>query len=328
MQLRMAMSVAMTAVLAAPLALVSSGAMGQQYPAKPIKITTVSQGGALDTVLRLITQGITPALGQSIVVENKPSSVYPEDGLAKAAPDGYSLGYFANTLWLAPFLRKSPPYDPLKDLAPISLTVKGPNVVAVTASLPVNSVPELVALARARPGKLNVSVTGVGTSPHMAAVLFESVTATKMTEIKYKGTAQAYGDVVSGLVEVTFPTLLTSVPYMKSGKVKTLAITTAQVSPLAPDLPTVASFGFPGYESVAIHALVAPARTPAAIIGRLNQEIVKFLSQAEVRTRISGMGFDTVASAPAQLGAAMKSEMDRMGPVLREAGILPGDAND
>lgn len=328
MQQRMAMTVAMTAALAAPLSLHCAGAMAQQYPAKPIRITTVSQGGALDTVLRLITQGIAGPVGQPFVIENKPSSVNPEDALVKAAPDGYSLGYFANTLWLAPFLRKNPPYDPLKDLAPVALTVKGPNVVAVTSSLPVNSVPELVALAKSKPGKLNVSVTGVGTSPHMAAVLFESVTGTKMTEVKYKGTAQAYGDVVSGLVEVTFPTLLTSVPYMKSGKVKTLAITTAQVSPLAPELPTVASFGFAGYESVAIHALVAPARTPAPIVNRLNQEIVKFLAQGEVRTRIASMGFDTIASSPAQLGAAMKSEMERMGPVLREAGIHPGDAND
>jgi len=302
---------------------VAGSAIGQAYPNKPIKVTSVEPGGALDTVLRIIAQGISGPLGQQLVVENRPSVTRPEDRLAKAEPNGYSLLYYANTFWLAPFLRANLPYDPLKDFAPICLTVKGPNVVVVTAGLPVNSVAELIALAKAKPGQLNSAVTGVGTSPHMAAVLFQSVTGAPMTNVTYKGSAQAFIDVAGGRVEVMFPTILSSLTYVKSGKMRALAVTSMQRSSLSPDLPTVASLGFPGYESVAIHGLFAPAKTPRAIVTRLNQEVVKFLAQEDVKDKITRMGFDIVASSPEQLTTTMRSEMRNMGKVLREAGIKP-----
>ncbi len=314
-------------------ALLASGlfcsmAFGQAYPNKPIRVTTVSQGGALDTVLRLVSQGITGPLGQQVIVDNKPSSIYPEDSIAKGAPDGYSLGYFANAIWLAPFLRANVPYDPLKDFAPISLTVKGPNVIAITSSLRVNTLAELVALAKSKPGELNMGVTGVGTSPTNAADLFLAVTGAKMTVVRYKGTAQAFLDVIAGRVEVTTPTILSVLPHAKAGKIKLLAVTSEQPSALVPDLPTVASAGYPGFESVAIQALLAPPRTPNAIVNRLNQEVTKFLLEPEIKAKIASMGFDVVASAPTQLSTTMKSEMDKMGPVFRAAGIKPGDAAD
>ena len=314
------------AIVVSAFALMSLGtgqAIGQPYPNRPIRLTTVEVGGALDIVIRTIAQGISGPLGKQVVVENKPSALRPEDAFAKAEPNGYSLLYYANTLWLGPFLRANIPYDPLKDFAPISLTVRGPNVVVVTASLPVKSIAELVKLAKAKPGQLNVAVTGVGTSPSMAAVLFESVTGTQMTEIKYKGTGPAFPDVVAGRVEVMFPTILSSLNFAKQGKIRVLAVTSEQRSSLAPDIPTVASLGYPGYESVAIHALLAPAKTPAEIVNRLNQEVVRYLSQADAKETFSKMGFDIVASSPEQLGVVMKAEMDRMGKVLRDAGIHP-----
>jgi len=303
-------------------------AFGQAYPSKPIKVTTVSQGGALDTVLRLIGQGISGPLGQQVIVDNKPSSIYPEDSIAKGTPDGYSLGYFANAIWLAPFLRANLPHDPLKDFSPISLTVKGPNVIAITPSLGVNTLSELVALAKSKPGVLNIGVTGVGTSPTNAADLFQALAGTKMTVVRYKGTAQAFLDVVAGRVQVITPTILSVLPLAKVGKIKLLAVTSEQASALMPDLPTVASAGYPDYEAVAIQALLAPPRTPTAIINRLNEEVTKFLLKADTKAKIVNMGFDVMASSPAQLSATMKSEMDKMGPVFRDAGIKPGDASD
>jgi len=303
--------------------LCSGWAVSQSYPTRPIRLTTVETGGALDIVVRTIAQGISGPLGQPIVVENRATAYRPEDRFVKSEPNGYSLLYYANTLWLAPFFRADLPYDPLKDLAPVSLTVKGPNIVAVTPSLPVNSVAELVALAKSKPGVLNVAVTGAGTSPSLAAILFQSMTGTKMTDVKYKGTGPAFPDVLAGRVEVIFPTIGSSLPFVKSGKLKALAVTSMQRSPMLPDLPTVASLGYPTYESVAIHALVAPARTPQAIVGRLNREVVKFLSQPDTKDNINKLGFDVIASSPEQLAAIMKSEMQRMGKVLRDAGIRP-----
>jgi len=303
--------------------LAAGGALAQGYPTKPIRVITVSAGGALDITLRLIANGISGPLGQQVIVENRPSGAHPEDMVARAAPDGHTLLYYANTLWLAPFLRAAIPYDPQKDFAPISLTVKGPNIIAVHASMPVKSVAELVALAKARPTELNVAVTGVGTSPHMAAVLFQAMTGARFTNISYKGIAQAFNDLRGGRVEIMFPTVASSLPFVKAGQLRALAVTSAQPSPLAPDLPTVAAAGVPGYESVAIHGLFAPSRTPDAIIARLNQEVVHFLNQPEAREKIRNMGFDIFAGPADQLAATMRAEMERMGKVIRDAGIKP-----
>ena len=309
-------------------ALGCGSAFGQAYPSKPIKITTVAAGGALDTIIRLVGQGIQGPMGQSIVIENRPSQTYPEDSIFKGTPDGYSLGYFANAVWLAPFLRENLPYDPIKDFAHVSLTTKGPNVIAVAGSLPVNSVKELVALAKSKPGTLNVGVTGIGTSPTNAAVLFASMAGIDMTVIRYKGTAQAFTDMLAGRIQVATPTTLSVLPLAKAGKIKLLGVTSEQPSALTPDLPTVASAGYPGYESVSIQALLAPPKTPAAVVNRINQEVVKFLKQPDTTSKINALGFDVVGSSPAQLAATMKAEMEKMGPVFKAAGIKPGDAQE
>ena len=305
------------------MALCSGPAAGQSFPTRPIRVTTVEAGGALDIILRTITQGISGPLGQPLVVENRATAYRPEDRFVKSDPNGYSLLYFSNTLWLAPYLRADLPYDPLKDFAPITLTVKGPNVVAVTASLPVNSIGELITLAKVKPGQLNVAVTGVGTSPHLAAVLFQSVTGAKMTDVRYKGTGPAFPDFVAGRVEVMFPTIASASTFVKSGKIKALAVTSSQRSALLPDLPTVSSVGYPTYESVSFHALMAPAGTPRAIVSRLNQEVLKYLSSPDAKQKIDSLGFDIVASSPEQSRAIIKSEMDRVGKAIRDAGIRP-----
>jgi tripartite-type tricarboxylate transporter receptor subunit TctC len=320
------MSIRLAAVVSTALSctLFPGLALGQAYPNKPIRVTTAGAGGGLDTMLRLIANGISGSLGQSIVVENRPATIFPQDRIAQGVPDGYSLGYFANTVWLGPFLRANLPYDPIKTFTPISLTAMIPNVLAVPAQLPVHSVAELVTLAKAKPGELNAYIAGGG-SPTLSMLLFQSVTGAKFTTIRYKSVPQGMNDVAAGTLHVMFPTITSAAPLIKAGKVKALAVTSLERSAQAPELPTLAASGYPRFESVSVHAMLAPPKTPVAIVNRLNQEVVKFLSQSDAKARIGGMGIDVVASSPAYLGKFMQSEMARMGPVFREAGIKPGD---
>lgn len=322
MMLRQSIQVTRSFVLACGLC-AAGAAFGQTYPNRPVRVLTIDVGGAVDITLRLIAQAISGPLGQQIIIENKPSSLHPEDTVARSTPNGYTLLYCANGLWLAPFLRVGTPYDPQKDFAPVSLTVKGPNVLAANSALSASSVAELIAFASAKPGELNVAVTGAGGSPHLAAVLFQAMTGAKFTNIAYKGATQAINDLRGGRVDLFFPTMVTSLPLAKAGKLKVLAVTSAERSALAPDLPTVAESGVQGYESVAIHGLFAPAKTTDSIITRLNQEVVKFLVQSESREKIKNMGLDIIASTPEQLSATIKMEMEKMARAIKVAGIHP-----
>lgn len=304
---------------------ISQAALAQTWPSKPIKVTTVAAGSALDIVLRTIGSGITGQLGQPIVVENRATTTHPEDGVARAPADGYSLGYFANAVWIAPYLRANLPYEPLRDFAPISLAVVSPNVVTVNASVPVNSVAELVAYAKARPGELNCYMSSGGGSPSLTALLFQSATGAKFTNISYKSTPQGLNDLMSGRLHVIFASYGTLVPQLKSGKLKMLAVTSQGRSSQTPDLPPMMSLGYPDFVSVSAHALLAPGKTPAEYVNRINREVVGFLGQADVKAKLTSLGFDVTATSPADLGNFMKSEIARMGPVMREAGIKPGD---
>ncbi len=316
-------------VIAVACAVLSAGAHGAErpYPNKPIRVVTAGSGGGLDTVLRTIANGISGPLGESVVIENRPSITFPQDRVATATPDGYSLGYFANNVWLGTLLRENMPYDPVRDFSPISLTAMIPNALVVPASLPAKSVAELVALAKAKPGQLNSYIAGGG-SPTFAMLLFQSATGVKFTTVRYKSVPQGLIDVAAGTIHVMFPTVTSAFPLIKAGKIRALAVTSLERSPQAPDVPTVATSGYPKFESVSVHAMLAPPKTPAAIITRLNQEVVKFLAQSDARARIAAMGIDVVASSPAQLRSFMQSEIDRMRPVFREAGIKPGDMSE
>ncbi len=296
-----------------------SGASGQSYPSKPIRIIVGGSGGGSDIAARLIAQGLTASMGQQVVVENRPSGVIPGEVLAKAQPDGYTIGYSGNTLWILPLLQKVP-YDPIKDFAPITLPVSTPSLLVVHPSVPVKSVRELIALAKAKPGDLNYG-TSMGSSGHLATELFRSMAGIEIVRINYKGPGAALNDLIAGQLHFTFSTAGTVAPHFSSGRLRALAVTSAQPSALIPGLPTVAASGLPGYEFVSISGIFAPARTPAALIARLNREIVRFLNLAETKERFSQSGVEVVGSSPEYLGAAVKSEMARMGKVIREAGL-------
>ena len=241
--------------------------------------------------------------------------------MIKAPPDGYNLLLAANSFYLGPLLRSDANYDPLKDFSPVTLAIRGPNVLVVHPSLPVKSIKELIALAKAKPGMLNYASGASGASTHLGPELFKAMAGVNIVRIPYKGGAQALADLVGGQVQVMFVNPSPGIPYIKAGRLRALAITSAQPSALLPELPTVAASGLPGFEHSAKTAVYAPAKTPVAIISRLNEELVQILNRSDIKEKFSDLGIETVGSSPEQLAAAMKSEMTRMSKVIKDAGI-------
>lgn len=297
-----------------------SAASGQEYPNRPIRIVTSEAGGGNDFQARVIARGLSAALGQQVIVENRPSGVIPGEIVSKALPNGYTLLLYNNALWTGPLIQQTP-YDPVKDLAPLATVTIAPNILVVNNALPANSVAELIALARSKPGELNYASSGTGASNHLAAELFNTMAGVKIVRIGYKGASQGLNDLIAAQIQVMFPTAGAAAPHVKSGRVKGLAVTSAERSQLAPQLPTVAASGLRGYESLAIYGMFLPAGTPSALVARLNAEIVKILHTAEVKEKFFSMGMETVGDAPDRLAARVKTEMARMGKLIKDAGI-------
>ena len=305
-------------------AAVVAGSVGAQtFPSKPIRIVTADPGGAFDFEARLISQGVSGSVGQQVIVENRggANGILAGQTMTKSPPDGYSLLYYGSTVWLQPYMRDDVPYDPVKDFAPITLAVISPGLIVVNPALPVNSVKTLIALSKARPGALNYGTGGTGGANHLAAELFKLMAGVEIVRIPYKGAAAAVTDVIGGKLELMFPIMASAVPHVRSGRLKALAVTSAQRSTVLPELPTVAESGLPGYEAVQMSGMFAPARTPEAVISRLNQEITAVLTKPENRQRLLNVGSEVIASPPPQLATAMKADMDRMSRVIKAAAI-------
>jgi tripartite-type tricarboxylate transporter receptor subunit TctC len=305
-----------------PLGMMVLGAgmvFGQNYPNKPIRIVASAAGGSGDFAARLIGQGLSGALGQQVVVDNR-GGIIPGEIVSKAPPDGYTLLIDAASFWIGPLLQETP-YDPVKDFAPVTLTDSAPNVLVVNPSLPVKSVKELIALAKARPGELNYGSSSTGSSPHLAAELFNMMAGVKIVRVPFKGSGPAVISLLGGQVQLMFATAGSVAPHVKSGRLRALAVASLQPSALAPGLPTIAASGVPGYEAVAFEGMFAPAKTPVAIIDRLNQEIVRVLNKAEVKERFFNAGVETVGSTPEEFAAAIKSNVAKWGKLIKEAGI-------
>ncbi len=296
-------------------------AIAQNYPSKPIRIVTAAAGGGIDFAARIIAQGLTGALGQQVIVDNRGgSAVVAADLVANAPADGHTLLYYGSGAWLAPFMGGKVPYDPVKSFAPITLSTSAPNVLVVTPALPFNSVKELVAYGRAKPGAISYASAGSGGSSHLAAELFKSVAGVDMLRIAYRGTAPALTGVAAGEVNVMFSQTTAATPFIQSGKLKALAMTTLKPSPLLPGVPTVAASGVPGYEASSINGLFAPAGTPRAIIDRLNKEVVRTLNQPDVKERFLAVGVEPVGSTPEQLLNTVLAEMAKYGKLMQESG--------
>jgi tripartite-type tricarboxylate transporter receptor subunit TctC len=300
--------------------IVSGVSWGQDFPSKPIRITAANVGGSSDFAARLIAQPMAESLGRQVIVDNRPGGLLAIETVAKAAPDGYTLLIENTGFWVGPMLRKLS-YDAIKDFSPISLTNRQPNLLVVHPSMPVKSVKELIALAKAKPGELNYMSAGIGTSAHLASELFASMAGVKLVHVPYKGTAPGLTDMVGGQIQLAFPNIAAATPFVKSGRLRALAITTAEPSALTPGLPTVAASGVPGYEAVAIQGLFAPAKTPAAIISRLSQEIVRAVNRPDVKEKFNSSGSDIVGSTPEQFAAAIAADITRLEKVIKDAGI-------
>ena len=308
--------------LAALLLLLGAATGGaQDYPSRTVRIVASEAGGGGDFVARLIAQGLTAAFGQQVVIENRGGGVIAGDLVAKSPPDGYTLLLYGNTLWLLPLMRSHMPYDPGRDFVPVTLAARAVNVLVVHPSLPVKSVKDLVALARARPGQLNNSSAAPGTTNHLAAELFKSMAKVNIVRVSYRGTASALTAVMSGEVQLMFATAAGVKPHIQSGRVMALAVTTPVRSPIYPELPTVAEESLPGFEAVSVHGVFAPAKTPDAIVSRLHQEIARVLQRQDLRDRFVSVGVEPIGGSPGELAAMMKAEIARMGKVIREAGI-------
>lgn len=303
--------------------MLSGAVCGQNFPNKPIRLFTTEAGGGADFVARLIAQGLSTSLGQQVIVENRGGGIIAGDIVAKAPPDGYTVLLQGTAFLLAPFLRSSVPFDPVRDFAPLTLADRSPNVLVVHPSLPIRSVKELIALAKTRPGELNYASGSTGASTQLAAELFNTLAGVKIERINYRGTAPALNDLIGGQVQLMFTTAGAGAAHIKSGRLRAVAVTSAQPSALAPGLPTVAASGLPGYESVSLHVIFAPAKTPAPVINQLNQEMVRVLKTPEIKERFLAVGVESVGSSPEELAATVKSETAKWSKVIRDAGIKP-----
>ena len=317
------MSKARSAVSSIALAIMMLGAgtvPAQNYPNKTIRIVTSEAGGGTDVGARILAQGVSPLLGQTVIVENRggAAGALAADIVVRASPDGYTVLYYTNALWLAPFMRDNVGYDPVKSFVPVILVARSPSVLAVHPSVPVTSVKELIALAKAKPGTLNY---GSGAAGMMAMEQMKAMAGINIVRITYKGAGPALNAVIAGEVQVLMGASGSIGPQIKAGRVRALAVTGPNRSPAFPDLPTVAEAAVPGYENAAVFGVLAPARTPAAIVNRLNRDMAQVLAQPAVTERLLAGGIEVAGGTPQDFAAAIKKEMTVMGKVIKDAGI-------
>jgi len=300
-------------------------AVAQTYPSKPIRLVLpYPPGGGLDTIARPLAQRLGERLGQQVVVENRGGAggAIGMESAARATPDGYTI-VMALTAQLAvnPGLFRKLPYDPVKDFAPVTLMATGTYILAVHPSLPVKSVKAFVALARKRPGEIAYASSGNGSGGHLAAVLLESMTGTKMLHVPYKGGGAALTDLLAGNVQMLYTTYAVGKGHISSGRVRGLAVSTAKRPAVITDLPTIAEAGVPGYDAGVWYAALAPAGTPREIVDRLNREIGTVLRQPDYAKILFNGAIDPVGSTPEELGSYIKSELEKYSRVIKAAGV-------
>ncbi len=307
--------------LAGILSGITLDASAQRYPEKPVRLVTGAPAGGADLVARLVAAGLSENWAQQVIVDNRGNGAIPGQILARAQPDGYTLLVNGSNIWILPFLQNHVPYDPVKDFSTITLTASFPNILVVHPAVAAKSVRELIALAKAKPGSLNYASGPTGSANHLAAEIFKAMAGVDIVRVSYKGSAAALTDLIAGQVQVMFPNAGAVTPYIKSGRLRVMAIASAQPSTLAPEIPTVAASGLPGYESATTVGMFAPARTRASLIARLHQDIVRLIYTPEVKEKFFNAGAEVVGNTPQQFAATVKSDMARLGKVIRDAGI-------
>ena len=296
----------------------------QAYPVKSVRmIIGFPAGSTSDVVGRIIAQKLGEGLGQTVVFENRPGAGanIAAEVVAKSAPDGYTALYANTGIAVAISAYAKLSYNVLRDFAAVGQTAAGPHLLIINPALPVKSVKDLIALAKSRPREMNVASSGAGNSDHFAYELFRSMTGAEMTHVAYKGGGQATVDVISGQMSAYFGGMPVSLPHVRSGRVRALAVTTGKRSAIAPELPTMVEAGVPGYEHVLWNAVLVPAATPKEAIARLDAELVKAVNQPEVRERLMAVGVEPQSRTAEQMTAYLKSEIDKYGKIVRAIGL-------
>jgi tripartite-type tricarboxylate transporter receptor subunit TctC len=305
-------------------AIVSSLACAQQWPTKPIRyVVPFAPGGTTDILARTISEKLSVALGQPVIVENKPGAGGGVGAaeVAKAAPDGYTImGGTISTHAINATLYSNLPYDPVKDFVAITLIARVPNMLVINNDIPAKNVAELIKLMKAKPGNWNFASAGNGTSQHLSGELFKGMAGVEMQHVPYKGSPPALTDVMGGQVSMTFDNITTAWTLAKGGKLRALAVTTAKRSPVAPDVPTVAESGLPGYEIGSWQGVFAPAKTPPEIVKRLNTEIVKIINMPDVQAKLIDLGAEPVGNSSEDFTVFVKAEVVKWGEVVKKSG--------
>ena len=313
------------AVLAiSALAVPPAQTLAQNYPVRPIRLVVPSSpGGGTDITARIIAPELSKLLGQQVVVENRPGAGTMIGGevVAKSAPDGYTLLMGISTLAINPAVYKKVPYDAMRDLAPITQTVSVPNVIVGHPTLPAKNVKELVALARSRPGELTFASAGVGTSPHLSMELFLSMTRTRMLHVPYKGSGPGIVDLIAGQVQVMAPNMLSAYPHIKTGRMRAYGVTGSKRAAGAPEIPTIAESGVPGYESSLWFGLLTSSAVPRAIIDKINREVARILGETETRIRWEPIGLEPSATTPVAFDKLIAEEIAVFTRIARAANI-------
>jgi tripartite-type tricarboxylate transporter receptor subunit TctC len=308
------------------IALATTAAQAQSWPARPVKmVVPFPAGGPTDVLTRVLSEKLSHALAVPVVVENKPGAggTIGADFVAKSAPDGYTLVMATgSTHSVGPYLGKVP-YDPQKDFTPIIYVGYATNILLVSPVLGVNNVRELIALAKKDPGKLNYSTSGIGSVAHLTSEMFASMAGIKLTHVPYKGTQLSISDLASGQVALLFDNLMTGKPHVDSKRLKGIGVSSLKRSSIMPDIPTVSESGLPGFESWNYFGIFGPAGTPRAVVERVNNEMNRILADPAVRERFYTLGFEITGGTPAEFTAVMTSEAQKWSKVIRDANVKP-----
>jgi tripartite-type tricarboxylate transporter receptor subunit TctC len=297
------------------------------YPTRPVRIIApFPAGSGVDIVARMVATPLAQAVGQPVVVDNRPGAngTIACDLAAKAAPDGYTLLLAnASTLSMAPSLYRNVPYDPVKSFAPITLITTSANVLVVHPSIPATTTAALIVLAKTKPGQLNYGSAGAGNSTHLAAELFKLMAGVDLVHVPYKGTPPMLAELLTGQIQLSFTSLVSALPHVKQGRLRALGVTSLGRAASLPEIPSINESGLKGYEVTVWQGIVAPARTPEALVSRLNAEIARIVHSAENRERFSAQGLEPAAGKPAEFGTYIASEAAKWAKVIRHAGIQP-----
>ncbi len=295
----------------------------QGFSDKQVKIVTAEVGGGIDFAARIVADGLSTAWKQQVIVDNRGGNgIIAAQAIVKEPPDGHTLLFYGNNIWLLQFMQDDVPFDQARDFAPITFAVSSPSILVVHPSLPVKSVKDLIALAKRRPGELNYASASTGSATHLGSELFKMMSGTNIVRVPYKGTGPGLSALLGGdQVHMMIAVVASAMPHIQSKRLHALAITSARPSELVPNLPTVSASGLPGYELVAVWGIYAAAKTSPALVDQLNSDIVKVLKQPDIKQKFLNSGVETVASTPSQFASVLKTETAKWGSLIKAAGI-------